>query len=236
MKRFIVLAAAGILVLVVSIPWASAGTTPSSDWHYTPMNIPVQITNDGTVPNGLPLCKSSSLVNIICYSPAFIKKAYEFPSTAALDGSGQTIVIVDAFGSPTIVSDLALFDAVFGISAPPSFTIFCGNSATPFDPSTCPTVPITANPRHDVFGWSIETSLDVEYAHAMAPGASIVLDVAASSSGNAINAAEAAAIAQYPGAVFSQSFGIPESFITANNGQVLQANKNYAAGAAKADT
>src|SRR6266849_9107846 len=191
MKRFtIVLAAAGILVLVVSIPWASAGTTPSSDWNYIPMNVPVQITNAGTIPNGLPLCKSSSLVNIVCYSPAFIKKAYQFPSTATLDGSGQTIVIVDAFGSSTVASDLALFDGAFGIAAPPSFTIFCGNSATPFDPSTCPRVPITANPKHAVFSWSIETSLDVEYAHAMAPGANIVLDVAATSSGNAINNAE----------------------------------------------
>lgn len=89
-----------------------------------------------------------------------------------------------------------------------------------------------------MFGWSIETSLDIQYAHAMAPGANIVLDVAASSSGNAINAAEKAAIAAFPGAVFSQSFGIPEGFINpgANNAQLLQANKNYAAGVALGDT
>src|SRR5262249_1604058 len=122
--------------------------------------------------------------------------------------------------------------------APPSFTIFCGNSPTPFDPSTCPTVPITANPKHGVFSWSIETSLDVEYAHAMAPGANIVLDVAASSSGNAINDAEAAAIAAFPGAIFSQSFGIPEIFIKTgtNNAQLKQAQKNYIQGIAKGDT
>jgi len=114
------------------------------------------------------------------------QEAYGFPSTSTLDGSGQTIVIVDAFGSPTIASDLALFDARFGIPAPPSFTIFCGNSATPLDPTTCPNVNIFANAFHGEFGWTIETSLDVEYAHAMAPGANIVLDVAATSSGNAI--------------------------------------------------
>jgi subtilase family serine protease len=237
MKRFrVVLAAAGILVLVVSIPSASAETTSSTDWNYIPMNVPVQITKDGTVPNGLPLCKGGSLGNIICYSPEFIKNAYAFPSTSTLDGSGQTIVIVDAFGSPTITNDLAAFDSEFGIPSPPSFTIFCGNNPKPFDTSTCPQVPITANPKHDVLGWEIETSLDVEYAHAMAPGAKIVLDVAATSSGNAINGAEAAAIAAFPGAIFSQSFGIPESFITGNNGQVLQANQNYAAGVANGDT
>jgi subtilase family serine protease len=216
---------------------AGAGTS-GTDWNYSPLNIPVQVTNDGTVPNGLPLCKSASLVNIVCYSPAFVKKAYEFPSTSTLDGSGQTIVIVDAFGSATVASDLALFDTAFGIPAPPSFTIFCGNSPTPFDSSTCPHVPISSNPRHDVFGWSIETSLDVQYAHAMAPGANIVLDVAATSSGNAINDAEQAAIKAFPGAVFSQSFGIPEGFIKvgANNAQVKQAETNYAAGVAAGDT
>src|SRR6266700_3024084 len=129
-----------------------------------------------------------------------------------------------------------LFDTRFGISAPPSFTIFCGNSPTPLDPSTCPVVNINVNPRHDEFGWTIETSLDVEYAHAMAPGANIVLDVASTSSGNAINDAEAAAIAAFPGAVFSQSFGIPEVFINANRAQTDQAQANYANGVAAGDT
>jgi subtilase family serine protease len=223
-------------VLAVSIPWASAGTSSSGDWSYVPPNVPVKISNDARDPNGLPLCASASLGNIVCYSPAFIKKAYEFPSTATLDGSGQTVVIVDAFGCPTIASNLARFDTVFGLPAPPSFTIFCGNSPTPFDTSTCPNVHLTGNPLHSVLSWEIETSLDVEYAHAMAPGANIVLDVAATSSGNAINDAEAAAITQYPGAIFSQSFGIPEIFIRANNGQVLQANRNYATGVAMGDT
>src|SRR5919109_5612930 len=108
-----------------------AGGTSGTDWNYIPMNMSVQLTNSSTAPNGLPLCRNASLGNIICYSPRFVKKAYEFPSTSTLDGSGQTIVIVDAFGSQTVTSDLALFDAVFGIPAPPSFTIFCGNSSTP---------------------------------------------------------------------------------------------------------
>src|SRR6266849_6295293 len=212
----------------------------NSDFNYTvtPIVIPLGALGSNSLPNGLPLCKSASLGNIVCYTPSFIKKAYEFPSTSTLDGSGQTIVIVDAFGSPTIASDLALFDARFGIPAPPSFTIFCGNSPTPLDPSTCPVVNINVNPKHDEFGWTIETSLDVQYAHAMAPGANIVLDVASTSSGNAINDAETAAIAAYPGAIFSQSFGIPEIFLTGNGnpGQVTQAQQNYANGVAKGDT
>ncbi len=236
-KVFTLFSALAIVLSMVSVmPVSAATTTTSTDWNYIPMNISVQVTTNGTSPNGLPLCKSASEGTLVCYSPEFVKKAYEFPSTATLDGSGQTIVIVDAFGSATIASDLALFDSEFGIAAPPSFTIFCGDSPTPFNLATCPNVPITSNAFHDVFGWAIETSLDVEYAHAMAPGAKIVLDVAATSSGNAINVAEANAIAAFPGAVFSQSFGVPEGLIKGNNSQVMQAQKNYVAGVAKHDT
>ncbi len=240
MKKILTITALVVTTLMLTAPLGvSAVNTIVSDFHYSPSLQYVQLGALSTYsPDGLPLCKSSSLGNIVCYSPKFIKKAYNFPSTATLDGSGQTIILVDAFGSPTIASDLALFDAVFGIPPPPSFTIFCGNSPTPLDPTTCPTVNINANPKHDEFGWTIETSLDVQYAHAMAPGANIVLDVASTSSGNAINDAETAAIAAYPGAIFSQSFGIPEIFLTGNGnaGQVNQAQKNYANGVAVGDT
>ena len=52
-----------------------------------------------------PLPRVPAAVNIVCYTPKFVKKAYQFPTT--LDGSGQTIVIVDAFDSPKTASDLA---------------------------------------------------------------------------------------------------------------------------------
>lgn len=245
MKKTAALAAMCFAILLTLSPMAfvaspsqTASASSSSDWNYIPLSIGYAVDSTGTSPNGIPLCRSS-IGTIVCYSPSFVKKAYNFPPTSTLDGTGQTIVIVDAFGSPTIASDLALFDSLFGLPAPPSFTIFCGNSRHPFDPSTCPMKPlVTYNDKHGVEGWAIETSLDVEYAHAMAPGANIVLDVASSSSGNAINAAEAAAIAAFPGAIFSQSFGIPEIFIKsyANNAQVMQAQKNYAAGVALGDT
>src|SRR2546427_8694270 len=225
----------GIAMIMLVSPVGTAAT--ASDFYYTVNPIMIQLGPVGPntpVPNSIPLCRSN-LGTMVCYSPKFIRKAYDVPSS--LDGSGQTIVIVDAFGSPTIRDDLAIFDAQFRLPAP-SFTIYCGNSPTPFDVSTCPTVNINVNPKHDPFGWTIETSLDVEYAHAMAPGANIVLVVASTSSGNAINDAETAAIAAFPGAVFSQSFGIPEIFLTGggNNGQVNQAEQNYVNGVAVGDT
>jgi subtilase family serine protease len=225
------LAIASLMVIPTGISVVTTGFNYRPGVNYTLLGPATSL------PDGIPLCKSSSLGNIVCYAPNFIRKAYEYPSTATLDGSGQTIVIVDAFGSSTISGDLALFDSAFGIPSPPSFTIFCGNSATPFDTSTCPTVNLNSNNfLHDQAGWAVETSLDVEYAHAMAPGANIVLDVASTSSGNAINSAETAAIAAFPGAIFSQSFGIPEGLLVGNNGQVNQAETNYANGVAVGDT
>jgi len=192
-----------------------ASSVAGEDFDYIARPPNVQVTSGTVAPDGLPFCHSG----LVCYTPNFVRSAYNFPS--ALNGAGQTILIVDAFGSPTVAQDLATFDGLFGVAAPPSFTILCPEEGCPaFDPS---------DTHHGEVGWSIETSLDVQYAHAMAPGANIVLVVASTSSGNAINTAEAAAIKRYPGSIMSQSFGIPEIFVHANNAQIQQAHKNYLA-------
>ena len=99
------------------------------------------------------------------FTPAQIRQAYgldqiSFGGTPA-DGRGTTIAIVTAYDSPNIAADLATFNATFGIPAPPSFQKVnqTGGSTLPvFNPS-----------------WSTETCLDVQWAHAIAPGASILL-------------------------------------------------------------
>jgi subtilase family serine protease len=192
----------------------SLSMAASGDFEYIARPPNVRVVAGTVAPDGLPFCGSG----LVCYTPNYVRAAYNFPSN--LDGRGQTILIVDAFGSPTVAQDLATFDTRFGIPAPPSFTIFCPQGCPAFAPNNTP---------HGVVSWSIETSLDVQYAHAMAPGANIVLVVAASSSGNAINVAEAAAIERYPGAIMSQSFGIPEIAVHDNNAQIMQAHANYEA-------
>ena len=99
---------------------------------------------------------------VACYQPAQIQQAYHLPALYArgVTGRGTTIVIVDSFGSPTIRNDLSVFDKAFGLPAPPSFTI---------------SQPVGRVPRYDpnnsnMVGWAGETTLDVEYAHAIAPG------------------------------------------------------------------
>lgn len=99
-------------------------------------------------------------------TPAQIQRAYGMLPLyqKGIDGAGQTIVIVDPFGSPTIASDLRHFDAAFGLAAPPSFRVI-----TPAGP-----VPASRLAGYRL-GVAFETTLDVEWAHVMAPKASILL-------------------------------------------------------------
>ncbi|HZT78735.1 MAG TPA: S53 family peptidase [Gemmataceae bacterium] len=94
------------------------------------------------------------------YTPAQIKSAYGF--TGLGDGSGQTIALVEAFHDPNLAADLAVFDQQYGLGAPPQFVEIDQNGN---DPSGL----------GDNSGWSLETALDVEWAHAIAPGANILV-------------------------------------------------------------
>ncbi len=132
------------------------------------------------------------------YSPAQISAAYGIGGvtfsggTIAGNGAGQTIAIIDAYNDPNIASDLTKFDAQYGLSAPPSFTVDNLGAKT------------------TDAGWSLETALDVEWAHAIAPQANIVLVEATSASMSSLfNAVSYAR--QLPGVdVVSMSWGSSE--------------------------
>jgi subtilase family serine protease len=113
-----------------------------------------------------------------------------------LDGTGQTIVIIDAFGSPTLAADVALFDQLYGLP-PINLTQIVVNG-----PLT------TANA-----GFAGETTLDVEWAHAVAPGAKIVLVLAINNSFTQLNAALQFAVDNHLGNVISNSFGAQEALV-----------------------
>ena len=163
---------------------------------------------------GLPFCFSASLGSILCYTPSFLKTAYNFPNS--LDGTGQTIVIVDAFGSPTIQSDLNTFDNTFGLPAA-SVTILCGPTWTGSSSDKCPvfdpSLPI--DQACGAVGWWEETTLDVTMSHGLAPGAKIVLVVANDCQDTSINSAERAVVQQtsLKGSIMSQSFGEPDDLV-----------------------
>jgi subtilase family serine protease len=113
---------------------------------------------------------SSTVVGL---TPSQIRHAYGFDllscSSSNTCGSGQTVAIVDAFDDPNIQSDLNTFDSQFGL---PSCTTSngCFTKATP-----------QGQPKTNS-GWALEISLDVEWAHAIAPGAKILLVEAATNS------------------------------------------------------
>jgi subtilase family serine protease len=112
-------------------------------------------------------------------APSTIKTAYNF-STSATAGSGTTIAIVDAYDAPTIESDLATFSSKYGLPACTSAT-GCFQKVNQTGG--------TRYPRKDS-GWALEISLDVEWAHAVAPGAHILLVEASSNSFANLLAAE----------------------------------------------
>lgn len=134
------------------------------------------------------------------FTPSQIEEAYgfnriEFPTSNGIivgNGAGQTIAIVDAYSDPNIVSDLETFDRTFGIADPPSFTIMQQSGTV-------------ANAQ-----WSSEIALDVEWAHAIAPGARILLGEARSDSLSDL-VAEVDVVADQPGvSVVSMSWSANE--------------------------
>jgi subtilase family serine protease len=146
---------------------------------------------------------------VACYEPAQIQQAYNLPALYALGvtGRGTTIVIVDSYGSPTIKNDLGVFDKTFNLPAPPSFTIIQPEGKVPaYDPASS-----------DMVGWAGETTLDVEYAHTIAPGANILLVETPVAETEGVHgfpqivAAEQYVIEHHLGDVISQSFSATES-------------------------
>lgn len=101
-----------------------------------------------------------------CYSAHQIQQAYSLPVLyrEGISGAGTTIAVVDPYGSPTIRHDLATFDAVMGLPDPVLDIVQPEGK-----------VPAYQKSDGDMAAWADETTLDVEWAHAIAPGARIVL-------------------------------------------------------------
>jgi subtilase family serine protease len=137
-----------------------------------------------------------------CYQATQIQNAYNITPllSRGINGAGRTIVIVDAFGSPTIASDLQTFDAAMGLPNP---------SFTQITPAGSPPLFDVNDPNQ--FGWSVETTLDVEWAHVTAPGANIVLAVAPSNNDSDILNTTRYVVEHNVGDVISQSFGEAEA-------------------------
>jgi subtilase family serine protease len=201
----------GLLAMPVT-----AATTVTASGHATTAKVrvatpipqisrPIQFTSQLPAPISTTDCQAD--FGIACYTPLQYHTAYDLNPlySAGITGAGRTIDIVDAFGSPTIASDLATFDAQFGLPAV-NLTIDKFGTIPPFDPT-----------NGTMVGWALETTLDVEYAHSIAPGAKIVLaetpvaEVEGTSGFPQMMNAEQSLINQGVGDVISQSFGATEN-------------------------
>lgn len=134
---------------------------------------------------------------VLCYGPYQMREAYGVTEllNKQITGHGSTITIIDAYGSPTIRGDLQKFDNVWGLPAPQF------NIVTPF------------GVRGADNTWAAETSLDVEWAHVMAPGAAINLVLARSSSDADLYKALLYTVQQNLGDIVSMSFGENENCV-----------------------
>jgi subtilase family serine protease len=212
--RFAAAAAGSVLVAgtTLALAGAAAGSTalasPASHAASPAVVIAPDVIHAAhalSVPPSTAYCERH--FKIACYLPGQIQQAYGLPQLyrRGITGAGQTIVIVDSFGSPTVAHDLAVFDKTAGIPAPPSLRVIQPAGKVP-----------PYKPTDDRVGWAGETDLDVEYAHAIAPGASILLVETPTSEDEGttgfpqIVTAEKFVISHHLGGVISQSFSATE--------------------------
>jgi subtilase family serine protease len=182
LKRRLGRFAVGILAgAAVALPGPSSVAAAGVVMHPTVTDF-VQVSTSNTPPTQAQ-CAS---VHRRCFSPQAIQSAYNLGPLYAqgLNGKGMTIAIVDSFGSDTIAHDLHVFDQAFGIAPMcgeegvkctadmPTFTRFALQGTPPTNQSSAG-AGSTGQEAHTL--WDLEVSLDVETAHAMAPGANIIL-------------------------------------------------------------
>jgi subtilase family serine protease len=198
--------------ILIALPFAMLAGSPAA-WSQAPApSICIQYT-------GAP-----------CYSPQQLQTAYGVTPllNAGYNGTGQTIVIIESYGSPTIEADLKAFDAAYGLPDP---------SIQVLEPLG--TVPFNLN-DDDQVAWAFETALDVQWSHAMAPGAAIVVLTSPVDETQGIQGLpeflelEKFALDNHLGNIISQSWGTAENalFDTAGTNLINEFEAFYARAAA----
>ena len=212
---------------------SSRRLTPDAMNQAKLLGVPANVTSDDST------AKAGTAV--VTYSPAQIRAAYGLPATpvagasltaaqAAQLGAGQTIYIVNAKHDPNIVAELAAFNTKFGLPGCSSRTLAAGASLplAAASKTNCELVVaystaaggLTATaPAYDS-GWATEIALDVQWAHAIAPLARLVLIEAPDAGVASLSNAVALANKMGPGVV-SMSFGAAEGSWTASYDSVF---------------
>jgi subtilase family serine protease len=224
------LVALAALAALVGLGGASSGAAAASGTAVRPLVSDWQYLGNSGTPPSQAACNA---VGRRCFSPGAMANSYNYAALHASgnQGQGKTIAVVDSFGATTIRQDLATFNTAFGLPH------LCGESG-PSDPSAnCPAS--TSGPRFDIVCvqgcptpkppppnngtgqeiknlWDLEVALDVEWAHATAPLANIMLVTTATAETLGVQglqqmmSAEDNLIKNHQVDVISQSFGTGE--------------------------
>jgi subtilase family serine protease len=204
-------------VIAAAAPARSAVTKPTAPAAPAAASAPTIVTEPGVI-HATGVMATPSQANCVqsgsyhCLTPEQVESAYNLPPlySRGITGKGETIVIVDSFGSPTISHDLAVFDKQFKLPAPPSFKVITPSGK----------LPKWNADDADMTGWGQETTLDVEYAHTIAPGANILLVETPVSETEGVTGfpqiveAENYVLKHHLGDVISQSFSATEQTFT----------------------
>jgi len=192
-------------MLALAAPGAPAAVQASTPGAVPLLSHPILAGKQLPAPISTTDCQADFGIN--CYTPLQYRVHYNLNKLyhRGVTGRGETIVIVDSFGSPTIANDIKVFDKQFGFPDPDLRIVQFG-TIPPFDPNNSTMV-----------GWAEETTLDVEYAHSIAPEAKIVLAETPVAETEGVTGlpemmnAEQSLINHGVGDVISQSFGATEN-------------------------
>lgn len=195
-------AAVAAAATLSAVPAGAAAPSPAV--RVLPAVTGRHLVRHADTPVSIEQCQAKWQIN--CYTPAQYRAAYDLNPlhAAGITGAGRTIVIVDSFGSPTIQHDLDIYSRQFGMPSTTVQVVKWGHVPA-FDPGD-----------EDMASWAGESTLDVEMAHAVAPGARIVLveTGVAETEGTTglpeMMSAEKSLIDKGVGDVISQSFGATE--------------------------
>lgn len=193
-----------MLVSTLSIALGAIGApaqAASLPYNSHPVRVTPEIVKAGQANASYQFACQAPTATYRCYVPKQIQTAYSISPllNAGITGKGRTIVIIDAYQSPTVQQDLDTFDTVFGLQST-KVNVIAPNGLTPFDDT---------DPNQ--LGWAEEISLDVQWAHAVAPGAKIDLVLAPSNQDADLLSVTKYAVDHNLGDVISQSFGEAES-------------------------
>jgi subtilase family serine protease len=233
-----------MLIVMVSAGMPASRAVQAVMFH--PAWSDIEFVSYGTTP---PTQGQCNLINRRCFNPQSEQNSYNLTPLLAAGhkGQGQTIIIVDAFGSETMRHDLKVFNDAFGLphmcgeegmevgcTGHPTFSEFQqGNTSTNPNPG------LNSTGQESRSIWAIEVALDVEWAHSMAPLANILLVTTPTAETLGVQGfpdffkAEEDVIKANRGSVISQSFASAEEAF--NQGTAALLNLRGAFEAAKAN-